>query len=206
MLTAPRHAAGFTLTELLVGMAIFAVLVGLGMPSISGYIQTAKLNSSAQSYLAGIQAARATAIRQNLRSEFVLTDTPVETANLADALVASATGQNWVVRVTDPTRPAPAFLLVEARSATEGAASVAQPPSVLITGISAPNAFAGIVPFNGFGSTADASNYQFDLRNPQGGACAPLGAMRCPRILVPAGGLARVCDPLVVAANDSRGC
>ena len=206
MLTAPRPVAGFTLTELLVGIAIVAILLGLGMPGISGYIQSAKLNASAQSYLAGIQTARTTAIRQNLRAEFVLTDTPVETVNLADNLAPAPNGQNWVVRVADPTRAPPAFLLVEAKSATEEGASVASPPAVQIAGISAPNAFTGVVPFNGFGGTADASNYQFDLQNPRGGACAPAGAMRCPRILVPAGGLARICDPLVPIATDSRGC
>jgi len=58
----------------------------------------------------------------------------------------------------------------------------------------------------GFGTTADANTYTFVLQNPRGGACAPAGPMRCPNILVPAGGLARICDPLVNAATDSRGC
>jgi hypothetical protein len=140
-----------------------------------------------------VQTARATAIRQNLRTEFVLTDTPVETANLADNLVQSPNGQNWVVRVVDPTRAQPAFLLVESkvgqrelrhRGAVRSDRRRRRADRV-----------HGIVPFNGFGSTADANNYTFLLQNLRGGACAPAGPMRCPTILVPAGGLARICDP-----------
>jgi len=199
-----RASRGFTITELMVSIAVVAILLGLGVPSMTAYIEAAKLNSAAQSYLAGVQAARSAAIRQNLRTEFVLTDTPVETANIANALVPAANGQNWVVRVVDPTQPPPAFLLIEARSVNESAGQTAQ--AILIAGTGAPNPFNGVLPFNGFGSTADANNYFFALQNPRGGACAPAGPMRCPAILVPAGGLARICDPLVTAATDSRGC
>jgi type IV fimbrial biogenesis protein FimT len=189
---------------MLVAVAIVAVLLGLGVPSITGYIEAAKLNSAAQSYLSGVQTARAAAIRQNLRTEFVLTNTPVETANLANNLVPAANGLNWVVRVVDPTLPPPAFLLIESKAANEGSTTAAQ--SVQVVGLGAPTAFTGIVPFNGFGSTADQNAYTLLLQNPRGGACAPVGPMRCPTILVPAGGLARICDPLVTAATDSRGC
>jgi type IV fimbrial biogenesis protein FimT len=204
MLTVRPPSRGFTITEVLVAMAIIAIMLGLGVPSITTYIESAKLNSAAQGYLSGVQMARATAIRQNLRTEFVLTDTPVETANLANVLAESANGQNWVVRAVDPALPPPAFVLIEAKSANESSANAAQ--SVQILGTGAPAAFTGIVPFNGFGGTADANNYAFALQNPRGGACAPAGPMRCPTILVPAGGLARICDPLLAAATDSRGC
>ena len=203
MLKVRRASRGFTITELMVAIAIVAVLLGLGVPSVNAYIEAAKLNAAAQSYLSGVQTARATAIRRNLRTEFVLTNTPVETANLANALVEAPNGQNWVVRVVVPPPAPPAFVLIEAKAATEGAANAAQ--SVQIVGVGAPTAFTGIVPFNGFGST-DQNNYTLLLQNPRGGACAPVGPMRCPTILIPAGGLARICDPLVTAATDSRGC
>jgi type IV fimbrial biogenesis protein FimT len=204
VLNVRRPSRGFTITEMLVAIAIVAILLGLGVPSITGYIESAKLNAAAQSYLSGVQTARAAAIRLNLRTEFVLTNTPVETANVEDNLAPAANGLNWVVRSVDPSRPPPAFVLIESKAATEGSATAAQ--SVQILGVGVPTVFTGIVPFNGFGNTADANAVTFLLQNPRGGACAPVGPMRCPSIVVPAGGLARICDPLVTAATDSRGC
>jgi type IV fimbrial biogenesis protein FimT len=204
VLTNRRASRGFTITEMLVAIGIVAVLLGLGAPSVTGYVEAAKLNGAAQAYLAGIQTARATAIRQNLRAEFILTNTPMDTANLADVVVPAPNGQNWVVRVVDPTLPPPAWVLVDSRSSNEGAVTTAQ--SVQIAGVAAPTAFNGILPFDGFGNTVGRDNYTFSLQNPRGGACAPAGPMRCPQIRVPAGGLARICDPQVLAATDSRGC
>lgn len=202
MLTRPGTARGFTLPELLIGMAILAILLGMGVPSMATYLQSAKLNSAAQGYLSGIQLARSEAIRRNLPVQFVLTDTAVN-AGIENAAAPSATGRNWVVRVFNPGLAA--FELIEAKSANEGSASTA-PPAVTIVGTGAPTAFTGIVAFNGFGGTAGGDAFQFDLTNPAGGACAPAGPMRCPRIRVPAGGQVRLCDPIAAALTDSRGC
>ena len=68
MLTVRPPSRGFTITEMLVAIAIVAIMLGLGVPSITAYIESAKLNSAAQGYLSGVQMARATAIRQNLRT------------------------------------------------------------------------------------------------------------------------------------------
>lgn len=204
MLSRPHQ--GVTLVELLVGMSILAILLGLGVPSFATYLQSAKLNTAAQSYLAGVQMARSEAIRRNLPVEFVLTNTPVETADIANSLAESANGQNWVVRVFDPGLAPPAFVLIESKSATEGASSNVGPQSVQIVGAGAPAAFTGILSFNGFGATVTNSAYRLDVSNPAGGACAPAGPMRCPALIVPAGGLVHLCDPLVTATTDSRGC
>ena len=196
---------GFTLVELLVGMTIAAVLLALGFPSITAYLQSAKLASAAQSYLSGVQTARTEAIRRNLQVQFVLTNTPVETADIANAAVPSAGGQNWIVRWFDTTLLPPAFVLIESKAAAEGSVSTA-PPSVQIIGTAAPTVFAGVIPFNGFGATSNQDTYQLDMSNPIGGACAPVGPMQCPRIQIPSGGLVHLCNPLVLAPNDSRGC
>jgi len=41
---------GFTIIELLVGLTLLAVLIGLGAPAMSSYLQTSKLQSVAASY------------------------------------------------------------------------------------------------------------------------------------------------------------
>ncbi len=135
----------------------------------------------------------------------MLTDTPIETANIANAAVPSVTGKNWVVRVFDATALPPAYVLVESKAAAEGSFSGVSPTSVQILGSAAPTAFTGILPFNGFGGTGDGSTYLFDLQNQSGGACAPAGPMRCPRIQIPSGGLVQLCDPTLLAP-DTRAC
>jgi type IV fimbrial biogenesis protein FimT len=196
---------GFTLIELLVGITIAGVLLALGFPSITAYLQSAKLSSAAQSYLNGIQTARTEAIRRNSQVQFVLTNTPVDTADIANAAAPSATGQNWIVRWFNASALPPAFELIESKAAAEGSASTTT-PAVQIIGTAAPTPFTGIVAFNGFGATSSQDTYQLDMSNPLGGACAPAGPMQCPRIQVPSGGLVRLCNPLLLAANDSRGC
>ncbi len=205
MLTVRPPSRGFTITEMLVAIAIVAILLGLGVPSITGYIEAAKLNAAAQSYLSGVQTARATAIRQNLRTEFVLTDTPVETANLADNLVAI--GQRAELGGSRRRSHAAAAGLPSDRGEVgqrefrhRGAVRSDRRASARRRRSPASSR-----------STASAARptrttTRFLLQNPRGGACAPAGPMRCPTILVPAGGLARICDPLVTAATDSRGC
>ena len=198
-----RRARGVTLPELLIGMAIVAILLGFGVPSIATYLQSAKLHSAAQSYLAGIQLARSEAIRRNVPVEFVLTDTPV-VGGVENAAVPTATGLNWVVRVFNPGTNA--FDLIEAKSAREGSPSAAA-PSVTIQGTGNPALFDGRVAFNGFGGVANASAYDFRIENPAGGTCADSGGnMRCMRIRVPAGGQVRLCDPATANVTDSRGC
>lgn len=192
---------GLTLVELLVGMAIVAILLALGVPSIAEYLQSAKMNSAAQSYLTGLQLARSEAVRRNGAVSFVLTDTPIA-QGIENARVPSVNGRNWLVSWFDA--PNAMSVLIDAKAAVEGAASVTA-PSVTIAGVGAPNAFNGIVTFNGFGATVGANAFAFTIKNLQGGTCAPAGRMRCPGIVVPAGGQVRLCDP-VAAPGDSRAC
>ncbi|MEO8525040.1 MAG: GspH/FimT family pseudopilin [Caldimonas sp.] len=204
MLRVRPSIRGFTLIEMLVGMTIAGILLALGFPSITAYLQSSKLASASQSYLSGVQIARTEAIRRNAQVQFVLTNTPVETADIANVAAPSTAGQNWIVRWFDTTLLPPAFVLIESKAAAEGSVSTA--PSVQIIGTAAPTPFTGIIAFNGFGATSNQDAFQLDMSNPAGGACAPAGPMQCPRIQVPSGGLVHLCNPLVLAANDSRGC
>ena len=204
MLKGPQHR-GFTLIELMVGLSIVGIVIALGTPSFAIYLQSSKLAHSGQSYLSGVQLARTEAIRHNLPVEFVLTNTPVD-LNVALNAVPSPTGQNWVVRWFDAASAPGAYKLIEAKPALEGSFSSTGVPAVQITGSAVPPGFNGVVAFNGLGATRTGAAYQLDLTNPSGGACAPTGPMRCPRIRVSAGGLSTVCDPLIVASTDSRFC
>ncbi len=146
---------GFTLVELLVAMSIIAVLALFGFPAMGTYLQNSKLSNAAASYYSGIQLARAEAIRRNVETQFVLTGTPVTTANLPNALVPSVNGANWVVRVgTGPGSPPPAFLpaAAEAKSGMEGEGNATAPAiQVVGAGVGA-TVFDGRIRFNGFGT------------------------------------------------------
>ena len=205
MLT-PRRARGFTLIELLVALVIIALMVLVGLPSMTSYFQNSKISSAVQSYTTGMQVARAEAIRRNLPVEFMLTDSDVSVANIANLAVPSANGRNWLVRVFNPALAA--FEPIEKKSALEGSGQAAgSTPSVAVAGTAQvpPTAFNGIVTFNGFGGTNTTSEIWLDVNNLAGGACFPTGTMRCLRVRVTSGGQVRACDPQL-AAGDSRAC
>lgn len=69
-----RFNHGFTLIELMVGLALTVVLLLLAMPSASTYILDSRIRSAAQAYHDGAQLARAEALRRNTFAAVGLTD------------------------------------------------------------------------------------------------------------------------------------
>ncbi len=188
--------------ELVIGMALLAVLLGLGAPAMGTYLQNSKLASAAASYYNGLQMARTEAIRRNVRTEFVLTDTPVSTANLANVAGAAISGRNWLVRAASGAQ----FVAIEAKAGAEGDGTTGAAAIQVAGSASAPAVFDGRVPFNGFGGTADGAPYSIDITNPAAGTCVQGGGkIRCRRITVSPGGQIAACDP-AAAAGDSRAC
>jgi type IV fimbrial biogenesis protein FimT len=198
------YQRGFTIVELLIGLTLLAVLLGLGAPMMGTYLQNSKLASAASSYFTAIQTARTEAIRRNVRTEFVLTDTPVSTADLGNALALTTIGPNWVVRAASGA----AFNVVEAKAGAEGDLSTGAAVIQVAGSASAPAVFDGRIPFNGFGATADNTAYWIDISNPAAGTCVALGGkIRCRRINVSPGGQITSCDPAAsAAAGDTRAC
>jgi len=56
---------GFSLIEILVTIAVAAVLAGVAVPSLSGFLRNVKLNSISGSLVASLQQARGEAIARN---------------------------------------------------------------------------------------------------------------------------------------------
>ncbi|UCH49935.1 MAG: GspH/FimT family pseudopilin [Betaproteobacteria bacterium] len=54
-----------TLIELLIGMAILALILSLGLPSVSDWMQNTQVRSAAESIQSGLQLARAEAVKRN---------------------------------------------------------------------------------------------------------------------------------------------
>ncbi|WP_372015317.1 GspH/FimT family pseudopilin [Pseudoxanthomonas sp. 10H] len=56
---------GFTLVELMVTVAVLAILVGLATPSFTSVINSNRLTSQANEFMADLQLARSEAVRRN---------------------------------------------------------------------------------------------------------------------------------------------
>ena len=183
---------GFSLVELATAMTIIAILMMLGMPSFSEYINNARLGAVAQSFYAGLSQARSEAIRRNVAVEFAMTNTPIG-VGIENSLAPDVTGKNWVIRsqtVNPGPYDAPA---IESKSALEGGGAT---PRVTIL------ATAPIVRFNGLGA---ANAGVIAIENPSAGLCVPAGPVRCWNIVVAPGGQVRLCDP-AASVGDTRSC
>lgn len=69
-----RRSRGFSIVELVVGMAVLGVLVGMGAPSMREWLANAALRSVAESITGGLQMARSEAMRRNTTVTFRVLD------------------------------------------------------------------------------------------------------------------------------------
>jgi type IV fimbrial biogenesis protein FimT len=195
---------GFTLIELMVVVGLIAFLLMMGAPTFSSWIQNARLRSSAESILAGLQYAKAEAVARNARVRFQLTTTMDDTCALSTA------SPNWVVNL-DPDADPNAVVGVCSTAPSDAAA-----PRILQKrdGVDAPAgmvvATGGVssVVFNGLGRVTPlpAGNVNIDLTNPTSGTCAAAGGrVTCLRIVVSPAGQLRMCNPKF-NLPDPQGC
>jgi type IV fimbrial biogenesis protein FimT len=89
-----RRASGFTMIEMAVTMTIFAILVALGVPSMTTWIRNNKVRTVSDSLQNGLRLAQAESLRRSRQVVFALTNstTPTETP-----LPAVAGGTSWAI-------------------------------------------------------------------------------------------------------------
>jgi len=200
------RSRGFTLIELMIGIVLFALVLMLALPGFTTMLQNSKLRGAGESILAGLQTARAEALKRNQTVEFLLTANPPDTD--FTAFVVNATGPGWAIRVLDTANVPVDF--VDAHSGLEGS-GVADPAALYAQIISSNLPATNTIRFDGLGRTnVGAVNSMFDVKPAAAGACkADGGDMRCLQIIVTPGGRVRMCDPSVDAVanpNDTRAC
>src|SRR5262245_23186772 len=66
---------GFSMIEAMVAIAILAIGLALGMPAMGEAVQNARIRSASESILAGLQTARAEAVRRNIDVQFAFATT-----------------------------------------------------------------------------------------------------------------------------------
>ena len=209
-----RSQKGVSLIEVIIGVALLAMLMAMGVPQYSIFLANARLRATAESISTGLSLARAEAVKRNARVEMVLTDEePIE--GLVNAVPPQPDGINWMVREFVPRTGA--YNFIEGKSGAEGSGkqdltTTAMRVQVASTGT---GIYSGIVMFTGFGGVGaetiagSSQTVTYRITNPAGGLCVTAGGpMRCLNIIVSPGGQVRTCDPAIPVANvtDTRVC
>jgi type IV fimbrial biogenesis protein FimT len=205
---------GFGLIELMVGIAVLAVLTMLAVPSFSDWMRSTRLRSAAESLRSDLQAARAEAIRTNAgtRLQFVTT--------LDDHCALSPVGTYWVVNAGLSTSPAGAcgnslsatvspYLVRKSPIVSSTAADLVLSVSSTASGNAAPPAL-GFSPLGLMAATTDPATdlgtVTVTLTSSTGTCVAAGGAVRCLNVIVSPAGDARICDPARSGATDPMTC
>lgn len=180
-MTSRRRLQGLSLIEMMVVVAIVAILAAVGIPSFNEWIQNTQIRTAAESIASGMQSARAEAIRRSTPIEFTLTGNGG----------AGETGWQIVERNTGA--------ILQSAPAGEGSRN-----ATLVTN----PADARTVTFSSLGrvagSNADATPVLnvIDIDNPSVDA----SISRDLRICIPPGGAIRMCDRAVTDSLDPRKC
>jgi type IV fimbrial biogenesis protein FimT len=202
LMLSPRHVAGFSLIELMIGLVVLGIVLMIGLPSLATWMQNTQVRTSAEAIVSGLQLARAEALRRNRTVQFSLVD------SLSASCTVSTSGTNWVVSLVDPAGACDAApsettapQIVQKRSGQEGSPNVALAASG-----------GSSVLFNGLGRLSTATGVpaaftQITVSNPGGGACqSAAGPIRCLSVTISSSGAVRMCDPAVTSAADPRYC
>jgi type IV fimbrial biogenesis protein FimT len=207
-----KSSHGFTLIEIMITLAVFALLIMIGLPGMMTWLQNTQIRTSAETMQMGLQFARAEALRRNVPVRFQL----VDSLNAGCAL--SDTGSSWVVNLGIPTLDVSGVCdqaesedvdrrILQKRSGAEGTSNA----TVVARGDA--GIAASSVVFNGLGRVSPAFAVlpitQIDIRNAAGVCQDKGGRLRCLRVMLSNGGDVRMCDPAVDPAidkNDPRLC
>jgi type IV fimbrial biogenesis protein FimT len=189
-------ARGFTLIEIAIVLAVIGIVLALGAPGFSAWIQNTQIRSATESMMTGIKLARAEALKRNATVRFQIMTSTDATCGL------STSGTNWVVSVDeatslcDVTDPEATPFIVRVKPGDEGTSNVVYAAS------------QSSINFDALGrvTPVPVGDVTVDITNPAGGDCATSGPMRCQTIVVTAGGQAHMCDPTVTVTGDPRTC
>ena len=182
-----KSSAGFTLIELMVTVAIAAILMMVAVPNLSAYRRNAELTSASNTFMASLNTARGEAMKRGMNAMVV------PTSNGADW------NAGWVVFV-DTNRSQ----TYNESTDTVVSSQVALPAGINVTGV---NSATGAAPYVMF----DASGYSrlksggfgaltLTIARTEGSTADQLEQTR--RIIIASTGRVRMCKP--TSATDTN--
>lgn len=178
---APSDKRGFTLVEMMVGLAIMALLLGIGLPQFSAWISNARIRTVAESVLSGLQIARAEAVSRNAIVEFTLTG-----------------GTGWRVGCRVVTASCPETIQRRPSGESAYAAITVNAQDEMPIGFDNLGMMVYPTPASGAGATS----IDVDIDT----AVMPAAQSKDLRITIAVGGGVRLCDPNVADSSDARSC
>jgi type IV fimbrial biogenesis protein FimT len=191
-----KFSRGMSLVEMMIGVALVAVIMTMAVPSFSGWIRNMRIRTATESIQSGLTLARNEALKRNTAMRFQLT-TSVDGS--CDLYEDEDSTWAWVVSRDDP------FVTTDKCGAAPESESEPDPPRIVRTydgkqsGGDVVRITAGqsLFTFNGLGRlTSTPANIL---------VCHSVDeTARCLRVAVTAGGV-RMCDP-ALPTGDTQAC
>ncbi len=196
---------GVTMMEIMVTVAIVAIVMAVGIPSLSSWVQNNQVKSTAQSLLAGLQLARGTAVSQNTQAQFTLTGT---SAGSADWQVITSSSSGSLTSGTTTIQTVPSAEM--GANAVVGISNSTWSSSCCATAIAAGTGMGSSpsVVFDAFGRmvTASSTITRIDVTSTtDASSSANEAAYRRRVILISPSGTAILCRPSLPSTNP-QGC
>lgn len=182
-----RSSSGFTLIELMITLAIAAILMMVAVPNLSAYRRNAELTSAANTFVASLNTARSEAMKRGRYAMVVPTNN------------GASWNDGWVVFV-DINRTQTYTESTDSVVATQ----IALPTGINMTGVNTATGATPYVMFDPSGYSRDKSGgfgaLTLTLARTEGTATEQLDQTR--RIIIASTGRVRMCKP--ISATDAN--